>query len=369
MARRLRAQRLTGAPCVTPEEAVGRLLGVQAQDFALAKWAVGRRVAGATDANVEEAFAAGRILRTHVLRPTWHFVLPADVRWLLTATAPRVFARDARRYAELGLDGATLRRAADVFTEALRGGALTRAELAGALAEAGISAEDQRMPYLLMNAELDARICSGPPRGKQQTYMLFAERVPETPVLSRAEALGELAARFFAGHGPATAKDLAWWASLTLAEVRTGLERAGERLRREACAGLVFWSGADGPAADPPAAAPDPLAAVTPCAVSAPVVHLVQGYDECVMGYGETRYLLARPGSTWVAATPPVGRLVILLDPHVGGFWRRTLGKDRVLVEAELIDSWDGKAREALAVEADRFGRFLGLPAEVVIAG
>ena len=144
--RRLRAQRLTGAPCATPEEAVGLLLGVQAQDFGPAKWAVGARVGGATDASVEEAFAAGRILRTHVLRPTWHFVLPADLRWLLTATAPRIRARDARRYAQLGLDEATIRRAAEIFTAALRGGhALTRAGMAAALEEAGVSTSGQRL--------------------------------------------------------------------------------------------------------------------------------------------------------------------------------------------------------------------------------
>ena len=89
VARRLRAQRLTGAGFARPEDVVGWLGAVQAQDYGPAKWSVGARVAGATDAQVERAFAAGAILRTHVLRPTWHFVLPADIRWLLTATAPR----------------------------------------------------------------------------------------------------------------------------------------------------------------------------------------------------------------------------------------------------------------------------------------
>jgi len=178
--RRLRAQRLTGALCATPEEAVGRLLGVQAQDYGPATWAVGARVTGATEAAFEAAFGAGRILRTHVLRPTWHFVLPADLRWLLTATAPRIRARDRRRYVELGLDEATLRRAHEILHAALRGGhALTRADLKAELAGSGVSPEGQRLPYLLMSAELDALICSGPRRGKQQTYMLLGERAPE----------------------------------------------------------------------------------------------------------------------------------------------------------------------------------------------
>ena len=128
---------------------------MQAQDHGPATWAVGARVAGATQASVDEAFDAGRILRTHVLRPTWHFVPPADLRWLLTATASRIRGRDARRYAELGLDEVTLRRAREVFTAALRGGhALTRAELAAELSSSGISPEGQRLPYLLMTAEL-----------------------------------------------------------------------------------------------------------------------------------------------------------------------------------------------------------------------
>jgi hypothetical protein len=151
--RRLRAQRLIGAGCVSPEEAVGHLGAVQAQDYGPAKWSIGARVRGATDVAVEAAADAGRILRTHVLRPTWHFVLPADIRWLLEATAPRIRARDARRYAQLGLDGATLERAASVFADALRGGnALTRAAMAAALAGAGVSSEGQRLPYLLMSA-------------------------------------------------------------------------------------------------------------------------------------------------------------------------------------------------------------------------
>jgi hypothetical protein len=313
------------------------------------------RCTDATDASVEAAFAAGRILRTHLLRPTWHFVLPADIRWLLTATAPRIKMRDARRYAQLGLDDATLRRAAAVFTAALRGGrALTRAEMAAVLADAGVSTEGQRLPYLLMSAELDALICSGSRRGKQHTYMLLEERAPRAPDLPRAEALAKLAQRFFAGHGPATAKDLAVWASLTQAEARRAIAAAGPALRGEELGGLRFWSAEEGAG---PGAERRP----------SPVVRLVQGYDEFVMGYSETKNLLAAPGSSWTAATPPVGRLVVLKDGRVGGFWRRTLQKTQVVVEVEMIDDWNGSERAALEVEAVRFGTFIGLEAVVRI--
>ena len=174
------------------------------------------------------AFDAGRILRTHLLRPTWHFVLPEDIRWLLTATAPRVKARDARRYAQLGLDASTQRRSAKALAAALRGGnQLTRAEAAAVLTAAGIGVDGQRLPYLLMHAELDALICSGPRRGKQHTYVLLEERAPDARDLPRDEALAELARRYFRSHGPATAKDFAGWATLTLAEARAAIEAAG----------------------------------------------------------------------------------------------------------------------------------------------
>ena len=145
-----------------------------------AKWSVGSRAQRATDADIERAFDAGEILRTHVLRPTWHFVLPADIRWLLTATAPRVQARCAYRYRQLGLDAATLRRGDEALAAALRGGAdLTRAEAAAVLAAAGIDAAGQRLPYLLMHAELEAVVCSGPRKGKQHTWALLEERAPQ----------------------------------------------------------------------------------------------------------------------------------------------------------------------------------------------
>lgn len=358
VARRLRAQRLTGTPCATPEDVVGLLGAVQAQDYGPAKWSLGARVAGATDAQVEHAFASGAILRTHALRPTWHFVLPADIRWLLTATAPRVKARAARRYDQLGLDGDTLRRSAAALVAALRGGnALTRAEVAGVLVSAGIDVEGQRLPYLLMAAELDALICSGPRRGTQHTHMLLDERAPDARDLPRREALAELARRFFAGHGPATAKDLAVWATLTLAEARVAIEAAGPELRAEDVGGLRFWAPTTGPGSGEGRAA----------ALRRPLVHLVQGYDEIVMGYSETKSLLARPGSPWEPATPPVFRLVVLLDGGVAGFWRPSRKSDRVIVEASLMEAFDDAAVAALEAEAARYGAFLGLPADVRI--
>jgi hypothetical protein len=348
-------QRLTGAGFARPEDAVGWLGAVQAQDYGPAKWAVGARVRGGRDDSVEEAFAAGRILRTHVLRPTWHFVLPADIRWLLTATAPRVQARCAYRYRQLDLDAATLRRGDAALAEALRGGAtLTRAEASVALTAAGIAVDGQRLPYLLMHAELEAVICSGPRKGKQHTWALLEERAPGGRDLPLDEALGELARRYFTGHGPATAKDLATWASLTLVEVRAAVAAAGPALRREGRAGVAFWAAA-GEATRAPA-------------LRSPVVRLVQGFDEYIMGYTETKSVIAPAGRPWSPADRPLASLVILVDGRIAGHWRRTIKQNEVVIEARLYEPFDDAQMTALEAETARYGTFLGLPAKVVLA-
>src|SRR5579859_6568453 len=199
---RLLNQHIAGAPFEKPVDAVQWLVAVQAQDYAAAKWAVGLRLQCATDDDIEQAFASGAILRTHLMRPTWHFVTPADIRWMLMLTAPRVLATIAYYDRTLELDGATLLRSNHALVKALEGGKqLTRTELAPALQQAGIACNNlQRLGHIIMHAELDGIICSGARRGKQFTYALLDERVPQSRTLDREEALAEFARRYFTGH-------------------------------------------------------------------------------------------------------------------------------------------------------------------------
>src|SRR5262249_52761007 len=151
------------------------------QDYAGAKWALGMRLRRATDNDIEHAYADGSILRTHLLRPTWHFVTPHDIRWMLALTAPRVHAVNAYMYRKLDLDGAIFKRSNAALAKALRGGhTRTRDELRRVLQRAGIAVDAElRMSYLMMRAELDGIVCSGPRRGKQFTYTLLDERAPK----------------------------------------------------------------------------------------------------------------------------------------------------------------------------------------------
>src|SRR5205085_10298801 len=226
-----------------PSDVVQWLGAVQAQDFAGAKWALGLRIEGATDESIERAFADGTILRTHVMRPTWHFVSPADIRWLLALTAPRVHAASAYYNRKLELDDAVFRCTNAVLANALQGGKqLTRDELASALQQAGIVTEDvQRVTYIVMRAELDGIICSGVRRGKQFTYALLAERAPQARSLDRDEALAELTKRYFTSHGPATIQDFVWWSGLTVADAKAGLAMVTSHLLHETINGQTYW--------------------------------------------------------------------------------------------------------------------------------
>jgi hypothetical protein len=269
-ARRLHAQRLIGASLESAVTVVRWMGAVQSQDYGAGKWGIGQRSRDVTDAAIDRLFDSGDILRTHVMRPTWHFVLPNDVRWLLKLTGPRIRAGLVARYRQLGLDDTVAERADAAFAAALKGGRqMTRTELGDLLAAAGISPEGQRLPHLLMRAELDGLIVSGPRRGKQFTYALLEERVPKAPVLDRTEALAELTRRYFRSHGPAQVQDFTWWSGLTVADARVGIELAGSALAHETIDGKDYWFDA---------AAGAPVSA-------AGVAHLLPNFDEYTVGY------------------------------------------------------------------------------------
>ncbi|HST58527.1 MAG TPA: winged helix DNA-binding domain-containing protein [Longimicrobium sp.] len=352
--RRMHAQRLAGNPLGAPRDVVGWLGCVQSQDYGPAKWSVGERTRGATDTALDEAFAAGAILRTHVLRPTWHFVLPADIRWIQGLTAARVHAQNAYYYRQTGLEDAGTRdRARRLITDALRGGShLTRKQLESVLLAGGIAVKGLGTAYVLMDAELDCVVVSGPLKGKQQTYALFDERVPDAPVLSRGEALGELAARYFTSRGPATAKDMRFWSSLTLADIQRGIEIAGPRLRREEIDGLTFWSA---PGEAPPE-------------VPSPTVHLLQGLDEYFVGYGESRGYCDHARTRPSLVDRAIYNGALILDSQLAGHWKRTVTKRAVTFTVALSILFDDAQTAALQATADAYGAFLGLSAVVEAA-
>src|SRR5215207_5968661 len=239
---RLHNQCLLENKLATPDDVVSWLGAVQAQDYAGAKWALGQRMKDATDKTLEQAFNEGRILRTHLLRPTWHFVTPDDIRWMLELTAPRVRALMAYMDRQVELDRTIFKKSNALLTKTLQGGQeLTRAELATAFQKARIPAEGLRLGHLMMHAELDGVVCSGPRRGKQFTYALLEERVAPFKPLKREEALAELVKRYFLTRGPATLQDFTWWSGLTMADARNGIEMVKSQFVSEMINNQTYW--------------------------------------------------------------------------------------------------------------------------------
>jgi hypothetical protein len=346
---RMHNQHITRHPLATPAEVVAWLGAVQSQDYGGATWAVGQRAQDATAASVEQAFTEGAILRTHVMRPTWHFVAPADIRWLLALTGPRVHTANAHYYRQSGLDEALLRRSNDVLAAALQGGKyLTRDELAATLQQASISTEGTiRLSYIMMYAELEGIICSGPRRGKQFTYALLEERVPPVPPLDREAALAALARRYLASRGPASVADCVWWSGLTTADVKTAFALVAAEFEQAEIAGQTYWF--------PPSAPP----VIDPSLTA----YLLPNYDEYVSGYKDRSALIAEENTN---KFDPQANIVfshfIVIDSQIIGTWQRTLKKNSVIIDRSPFTPLSDAEAAAFAAAAERYGRFLGLP-------
>jgi len=345
VAHRLYNQQLERPRLHTPNEVVAWLGAVQAQDYAGAKWALGQRLKGVTDADIEQAFTEGKILRTHVMRPTWHFVTPEDIRWLLELTASRVNAVNGTMYRKLELDEALFLRTNDAIIKALQGGRhLTRTELAGVLEQAGIIAEGMRLGYIVHRAELDGIVCSGPRRGKQFTYMLLDERAPQARTLDHETALAELTRRFFTSHGPATVQDFAWWSGLTIADVKAGLAMAKPQLVEETINGKTYWLDSSVPTVD----------------LGSPKAFLLPPYDEYAIAYRDHSAVLDLRYAEQAKNTIFNG--VMVIDGQVLGNWKRTFTKGAVVIESAPFRPLTAAEQGALAAAVRRFGEFLDLP-------
>ena len=348
---RLRTQHLVSPYAVSAREAVGSLLAVQAENPGQAAWAVASRTPNPDQADLAALLDDGAVVRTHVLRPTWHFVRAEDIGWLLDLTGPRVRRVTGQQLRDThGLDERSVEQAVTAVTRVLASrGQLTRAQLANELRERGIRGSRQMLMILLAHAELDGLICSGPVADGEHTYALMDERVPAPRRLTRAEALAELALRYFTGHGPATERDLAYWATLTLTDVRAGLMQVGDRLGSFSHDGRTFWH-APGEA---------------PTRPQQPAGHLLQILDETYRGYQDSRWLLDAAGD--VPRTREAAAGMALVDAQLLAAMRRTLTPGHVRFDLRPYRALTPPQIEALDQAACRYGQYLRLKARLTL--
>ena len=325
---------------------------VQSQDYPAAKWALAQRLEGVTDAELDDLYDRGAILRTHVLRPTWHFVLPEDIRWLLKLTGPRVFAGAAGRLRQLDIDSEVIARARAAWHAALAGGrSMTRPELGRALVAVGVSPEGQRLLYLVMALELEGFLASGARRGKQLTWALLEHLAPASRSLEPEDPLRELALRYFRCHGPAQLQDFAWWSGLRLADARRGVALAGDDVASRSIGGKDYWH--------------DPGLDWGPVAGGA--VHLLPNFDEYTVGYRDRSALLHAdyPFRPELFAFSSILSNIVTAGGELLGAWRKVTAPRGIRVEVRPLGPLAPTVRARVEEAGRRFGRFLGRPVEL----
>jgi hypothetical protein len=346
---RLHNQQIARHAFERPDQVVAWLGAVQAQDYLGGLWAVGLRLEGATEREIERALDDRTIIRTWPMRGTLHFVAADDARWMTELMAPRILAGNARRLErEHGIDDKVTGHARDLLQRALEGGRqLSRDAIYSTLEADGIAASGGRGLHLLWRLAQEGLLCFGGREGKQQTFALLDEWLPGARRLERDAALAELARRYFTGHGPATIQDCMWWSGLTVADVRAGLAMVAPELDKAEIDGVTHWFS---------------RSIEIPPRKTGATAHLLPNYDEYIVGYKD-RSLIYTPPDDNANSSGIVFSNTVVLDGKVVGTWKRTIGARDVRVATTLLAPLNKAERRAVARGIARYGEFLELPA------
>jgi len=346
---RLISQHIAGTKFQSAKELVSWMGAMQAQDYAMVKWAIGVRLPGSALPEIEAAIETGEIIRTHMLRPTWHFVSADDIYWMLELMAPYIKASLKSRHQELGLSEAVVAKSNAVLEKALRAEKhLSREALMAEFEKAQIAIDENRASHLLMRAELDGLICSGATKTGKQSYALLEARVPKTKPLGKEEALAKLAKKYFNSHGPATLQDFTWWSGLPVGAARQAFEMVESDFTSETIGALTYWfTGLDN------------------IGTNQESVYLLPAFDEIIISYIDRRAALPLEDHNKAVSNNGIFRPVIVVNGQVNGIWRRTLKKDKVVIETEAFKPLDDTTKGLIEDAAIQFGHFLEKKAEI----
>ena len=348
---RLSNQQLTTPNYKTAKQVVAHMGAMQAQDYAMAKWAVGMRTKGATEKTINAAIDKGQILRTHVLRPTWHFISSEDIYWMLELTGPRIKMAMKSRNKELGLSDAVFKKSNRIISKALeKGEHLGREELLNELKHAKIPTDENRASHLLMYAELDGISCSGSTK-KTRSYALLESQVPKKNTLKKDEALAKLANIYFKSHGPATLADFTWWSGLSATDAKLALAFLSSDFRQEMLGLQTYWWDD----------------AHISKAIHSHVI-LLPAFDEYLISYKDRTAAVQLEHQKKAFSNNGIFWPTVIVNGRAIGIWKRTVKKDKVLIETDYFHPHNTTLKTLLKKSADSFGHFLGLKANIGFA-
>ncbi|MDA4122115.1 MAG: winged helix DNA-binding domain-containing protein [Thaumarchaeota archaeon] len=337
----------------SPEDVLGSLGAMQAQDYSAALWAIGLRCSGSvTKRQIEDAIIKRSISRTWLMRGTLHFARSQDLRWMVRLFAPRLLKVAEARDRKLGLSDNTVKKCEALFRSALeRDHRLTRGEMYKVLKDGGIQFPGILGYHLLYRAAWDGVICFGAHEGKQATFELLDERAARKTELSGAQALAQLASKYFTSRGPATIKDFAWWSGLTVSDAKGGVEIASPSLVKEEIEGKTYYAARDTPGLD----------------AGDTSLHLLPAFDEYLVGYSDRSAMLGseatqrllRSGKIALTHSNGIFLPVVVADGLVVGTWKRKDERDGVVVTVQPFMKLDHALHGGIKKAAERYGDFL----------
>jgi hypothetical protein len=349
---RLVSQKIAEPDINDVKELVSYMGAMQAQDYAMSKWAIGVRLLKPLQQKIDDALNKAEIIRIHVLRPTWHIVSADDIYWMLKLTSSRIKASMAGRNRQLELTDAVISKTNSILEKQLATNlCMTRNELAAEFAKAAIRTDENRLSHILFSAELDAIICSGPEKENKQTYSLLNQRVPVKKELSGDESLAELARRYFTSRCPATIHDFAWWSNLSLTEIRKAVDFISSDFLSETIGTQHFIL---------PRSFSWPERAVN-------LVRLLPSYDEFLISYRDRSSSLSLINNHKTVSTNGIFFPIVVVNGQVAGLWQRSVKKNKLSVDASLFKPLGESKNIQIEKQAGRFGRFLGKEPEVRI--
>jgi hypothetical protein len=341
---RLENQHIAKSRFNSVKEIVSWMCALQGQDYNMSKWALGIRLQDSGVAAINKAFDSGEIVRTHLLRPTWHLVSADDVGWILKLTAPQVKAAVRFRDKELGLTGPVFRKSNSVIEKSLRdGNHLTRPELVAELAKANIVVDNNRSSHLLLRAEIDGLICSGRLKDNRPTYALLPEWVTTKKAFHRDEALRELAMRYFTSHGPAALEDFTWWSGLSSRDSKLSLEFASSDLSCEIIQNKTYWFASSSTLTKP----------------YTNEVFLLPAYDEFIISYRDRTASLEFINLKEAVSSNGIFYPTIVRNGQVIGTWKYSLKKDKIVLQTNLFRSTDFEREIDFSEASARFAGFI----------
>jgi len=344
---RLSSQQIAETSFQSVKDLVSWMGVMQAQDFPMAKWAVGIRLPGSTLKQVNAAIDTGEIIRTHLLRPTWHFVSADDIYWMLELSAGRIRTAARSHMKELEISDTILSKSYSIIEKLLQGGQhRSREDIMAELLRNNIQTNENRSSLILMQAEMAGLVCSGASLGNKQTYALLEERVPRPPALSKEEALARLASRYFYSHCPATLQDFTWWSGLTAGDARQALQLVQDDLISETIGSQTFWM---------------PGTFMIPEKRKRPSVHLLPAFDEFVISYADRSAILTRENHRRSVSRNGLFRPVIVVNGQVTGLWKRTIAGDNLNIQTGFFEVHSNTLRNSIASAAKNLGRFMSL--------